>query len=631
MGLRGASLIDVPRQYNYRFRIAIILIVNAGFLLLSLYVKTWTEHNIFPVLFPAVVLSAWVGGKLGGLISTAILAIGTAYYHMPPAGFAVNDPADLIRLGTFAFSGALVAWLSGALQENQGMMAATLRSIGDAVIATDRRGRVRFVNPLAEQLTGWSQDEAKGRHLAEVFRCADLKTGKGVPLPEPETMRSAAALPENTCVISKSNEQVPVDDSMAPIQTDSGRIVGAILVFRDATRRKEHEATLLESERQLLHSQRMEAVGRLAGGVAHDFNNLLTIISGYADLLLKRIDLDDSARSRIGEISKAGQKAAGLTRQLLAFSRGKPLKLEVIDLNQVVAEVEAMLRRLIGEDIELVTILSGEPLCVIADVGQIEQVIMNLATNARDAMPSGGRLTLHTGVREPDENVAGDASDPPPGPYALLAVTDTGVGIDEQTKLRLFEPFFTTKEVGKGTGLGLSTIYGIVKNHNGHIRVQSQPGRGSTFEVFLRRADGLPQAVTPAISRETHAGKATVLLVEDNPEIRQLARETLVSLGYIVFDAADSERALGVARDHADRIDLLVSDVVMPGLSGPELARRMAPLHPETRVLYISGYSDHDMAGRALHDPAVAFLQKPFTPSELARKVKDMLSNAQNG
>ncbi len=621
----------IPRQYNYRFRIAIILVVNAGFLLLSAYVKTWTEHNIFSVLFPAVVLSAWVGGKSGGLLSTAILTIGTAYYHMPPAGFEVSDTADLIRLGTFTFSGALIAWLSGALQENQGIMAATLRSIGDAVIATDRRGRVRFVNPLAEQLTGWSQDEAKGRHLAEVFRCSYLQTGEGVPLPEVETLRSVVSLPENTCVISKSNERVPVDDSMAPIQTDSGRIVGAILVFRDATRRRQHEAALLESERQLLHSQRMEAVGRLAGGVAHDFNNLLTIISGYADLALKRVDLDNSMRRGIEEISKAGQKAAGLTRQLLAFSRGKPLKLEVIDLNQVVVEVEAMLRRLIGEDIELVTILTGEPLCVIADVGQIEQVIMNLATNARDAMPRGGRLTLQTGLKEPDRNAADDTSDSQPGLHALLAVTDTGIGIDEQTKLRLFEPFFTTKEVGKGTGLGLSTTYGIVKNHNGYIRVQSEPGRGSTFEVFLRRAEGLPQAAAPSIPQEIHAGKATVLLVEDNPEIRQLARETLVSLGYVVFDAADSERALMVARDYAARIDLMVSDVVMPGLSGPELARRMAPLHPETRVLYISGYSDHDMAGRALHDPSVAFLQKPFTPSELARKVKNMLSNSQNG
>jgi two-component system cell cycle sensor histidine kinase/response regulator CckA len=621
----------IPRQYNYRFRIATILVVNAGFLLLSAYVKTWTEHNIFSVLFPAVVLSAWVGGKSGGLLSTAILAIGTAYYHMPPAGFAVSDTADLIRLGTFTFSGALIAWLSGALQENQGIMAATLRSIGDAVIATDRRGRVRFVNPLAEQLTGWSQDEAKGRHLAEVFRCSYLQTGEGVPLPEVETLRSVVSLPENTCVISKSNEQVPVDDSMAPIQTDSGRIVGAILVFRDATRRKQHEAALLESERQLLHSQRMEAVGRLAGGVAHDFNNLLTIISGYADLVLKRVDLDDSMRRGIEEISKAGQKAAGLTRQLLAFSRGKPLKLEVIDLNQVVTEVEAMLRRLIGEDIELVTILTGEPLCVIADVGQIEQVIMNLATNARDAMPKGGRLTLQTGLKEPDRNAADDTSDSRPGLHVLLAVTDTGIGIDEQTKLRLFEPFFTTKEVGKGTGLGLSTTYGIVKNHNGHIRVQSEPGRGSTFEVFLRRAEGLPQAATPSIPRAILTGKATVLLVEDNPEIRQLARETLLSLGYVVFDAADSERALTVARDHAARIDLMVSDVVMPGLSGPELARRVAPLHPETRVLYISGYSDHEMTDRPLRDPTVAFLQKPFTPSELARKVNEMLSNAQNG
>jgi two-component system, cell cycle sensor histidine kinase and response regulator CckA len=275
---------------------------------------------------------------------------------------------------------------------------------------------------------------------------------------------------------------------MAQIRSDSGRIVGAILVFRDATRRQQHEAALLESERQLLQAQRTEAVGRLAGGVAHDFNNLLTVINGYADLVLREIGLDERARGGIQEIRKAGQKAAGLTRQLLSFSRGKPLKLEVIDLNQVVANVEAMLRRLIGENIALVTVLTGEPLGVTADVGQIEQVIMNLVTNARNAMPGGGKLTLETGVKDPDQNAASETSDAP-SRYAVLAVKDTGVGIDQQTKLHLFEPFFTTKEVGKGTGLGLSTIYGIVKHHHGHVRVHSELGRGSTFEIYLPRAE----------------------------------------------------------------------------------------------------------------------------------------------
>ena len=248
-------------------------------------------------------------------------------------------------------------------------------------------------------------------------------------------------LPENTHLISKSSDQVPVDDSMAPIQTESERIIGAILVFRDATRRKENEAALLKSERQLLQAQRMEAFGRLAGGVAHDFNNLLTVINGYADLLFKQIDGDNPVRSGIEEIRKAGQQATGLTRQLLAFSRGQPLKLEVIDLNQVVANFEAMLRRLIGEDMELVTILTGEPLCVTADVGQIEQVIMNLAANARDAMPGGGTLTLETAVKVPDENLASQAPDLQPVRHAVLSVSDTGIGIDPHTRRHMLEPF----------------------------------------------------------------------------------------------------------------------------------------------------------------------------------------------
>jgi two-component system, cell cycle sensor histidine kinase and response regulator CckA len=618
----------IPRHYNYHVRIATIVLVSAGFLLISLYVKTWMEHNIFPVLFPAVALSAWIGGRLGGLISTTALALGTAYYHMPPSGFAVGDTADLIRLATFTISGAFVAWLSGALKENQRTMTATLTSIGDAVIATDRRGCVRFINPMAETLTGWSQDQAKGRPLAEVFQCVHAQTGEDVHAPAVGALRSVVLLPENTCLVSKSSNRLPVDDSMAPIHNDSGKIVGAILVFRDATRRKQNETALLESERQLLQAQRLEAVGRLAGGVAHDFNNLLTVINGYADLVLKQTGRESPGRGAIEEILKAGQQAAGLTKQLLAFSRGQPLKLEVIDLNHVVANVEAMLRRLIGEDIELITILAREPLCVTADAGQIEQVIMNLATNARDAMPCGGSLTLETAVKSPDETVADHGPEVQPVWHAVLSVKDTGIGIDPQTKLRMFEPFFTTKEAGKGTGLGLSTIYGIVKNHKGHLRVHSEPGRGSTFEVYLPRADGLPKAPAQAIPQEVPGGTATILLVEDNAEVRQLTREILRGFGYFVIEATDSEAALLTARSRPDRIDLMVSDVVMPGLSGPELARRLAPLHPETRVLYISGYTEHDVAERALRDPAVAFLQKPFTPDELGRKVEEMLSRS---
>ncbi len=312
----------------------------------------------------------------------------------------MDDPDDMVRLGTFTLSGAFVAWLSGALKESQVTMMATLSSIGDAVIATDRRGSVRFLNPVAEALTGWSQQDAKGRPLKEVFQSVDTETGASVQVPSPEALRGVVTLPANIYLISKSGDQVFIDDSLAPVQIDSGRVLGSILVFRDATRRRQNEVALIESERQRLQAQRMEAVGRFAGGVAHDFNNLLTLINGYADLALMQVDRSSPERDGIEEIRKAGERAASLTRQLLVFSRGQPVKLEVVDLNKIVANFEKMLRRLIGEDIELVTILASESLHVRVDVGQIEQVIMNLAVNARDAMPGGGRLTLRDRSRE---------------------------------------------------------------------------------------------------------------------------------------------------------------------------------------------------------------------------------------
>jgi PAS domain S-box-containing protein len=621
---------NVPRQYTYYGRIGFVLLASGGFLLLSLYTKTWTEHNVFPVLFPAVALSAWIGGRLGGLISTIVLSLGSAYYHIPPLGsFLADDPDDMIRLGTFTLSGAFVAWLSGALKESQVTMMATLSSIGDAVIATDRRGSVRFLNPVAEALTGWSQQDAKGRPLKEVFQSVDTETGASVQVPSPEALRGIVTLPANIYLISKSGDQVFIDDSLAPVQIDSGRVLGSILVFRDATRRRQNEVALIESERQRLQAQRMEAVGRFAGGVAHDFNNLLTLINGYADLALMQVDRSSPERDGIEEIRKAGERAASLTRQLLVFSRGQPVKLEVMDLNKIVANFEKMLRRLIGEDIELVTILASESLHVRVDVGQIEQVIMNLAVNARDAMPGGGRLTLQTGVEKPDESIAGPDPGEVSAAYAVLTVTDTGIGIDPQTKAHLFEPFFTTKEVGKGTGLGLSIIYGIVKSHKGHLRVRSEPGRGSAFEVCLPRTEALPEEIrTPTSPQEAPPSTKTILLVEDNLEVRQLMRDILDGLGYFVLEAAHAGEAILAAGNHPEPIDLMVSDIVMPGLGGLELAKRLAPTQPGMRVLYVSGYADQDTAALVLGDATVAYLAKPFGPAELARKVAEMMSRS---
>jgi two-component system, cell cycle sensor histidine kinase and response regulator CckA len=614
-----------PRHSRY-VRMGMIFVTSTGFLLLSVLLKNWTEHNIFPILFPAVALSSWLGGRLGGLIATIGLSLGTAYYHLPPAGLAVSDPADMIRLGTFTATGAFVAWMSGALKESQSLMMATLRSIGDAVIATDRRGNVRFLNPVAESLTGCSQKDAKRRPLAEVFRGFHSPTGEALQFPSPDVMQGVLEI-EDGYLISRAGGEVPIDDSFAPVQMESGRVLGSILVFRDATKRKQSEAALLEAQRQRLQAQRLEMVGRFAGGVAHDFNNLLTIISGYAEVALKHIGSDSTARFGLEEIRSAGERAAGLTRQLLVFSRGKPAKLEAVDLNRIIANFETMLRRIIGEDIELVTGLSNEPLFIQADVGQIEQVIMNLAVNARDAMPQGGRLQLATSIRELVVDGASQEPDQRRRKYALLAVTDSGSGMDEQTLERLFEPFFSTKEVGKGTGLGLSVIYGIVKGHGGILQVDSHLGEGSTFEVYLPLRDAVPaSSEADRGPQEVEQSAGMILLVEDNPEVQKLMLDMLTSLGYQVLVASDGEEALRVAREYPGVIHLLLTDIIMPALAGPELARRLA--RSEMKVLYVSGQVTQESAASVLRDDNAAFLQKPFTLAALASAVQTMVSRS---
>ena len=609
----------LSRRVSYYARTGVIVLVSGIFLTLSHYVRDLAGHNLFTILFPAVALSAWVGGRLGGLLSTVTLTLGSAYYHLPPEGFAIADPDDVIRLGTFTLSGAFVAWLSGALKESQGFVRATLQSIGDAVIATDRRGRVRVLNPTAEMLTGWSQQDARGRQLSDIFRSVRTETGELLPLP-PESISGRADLPSGVSLVSKSGNRIPIDDSFAPVQIDSGETLGSIVVFRDATRRLQNEVAALESERHRLRGQRMEAVGRLAGGVAHDFNNLLTVINGYADMMVNQVGPEHPLHGSAEAILQAGERAAALTRQLLLFSRGQPSKLEVADLNVVVAGFEKMLRRLIAEDIELVLNLSSQPLPVLVDIGQIEQVIMNLATNARDAMPHGGRLTLVTRRAEQ-----------PCGPCAQLEVADTGVGMDPETAARVFEPFFTTKGVNKGTGLGLSVTYGIVKSHKGNLEVYSRPGHGSVFRACLPMTDAVPEQASRNVgSAEAPATKATILLVEDNPDVRHLMRDILAGAGYIVLEASGVDEAMAIGRDHPGPIDLLVSDVVMPGFSGVELGRRLMMIRPRMAVLYVSGYSGEELASRVTESSELTYLQKPFGPAELSSRVAEILSRSRN-
>jgi CheY-like chemotaxis protein len=370
----------------------------------------------------------------------------------------------------------------------------------------------------------------------------------------------------------------------------------------------------------------MEAVGRLAGGVAHDFNNLMTVVNGYGDILLNNLRPDDPHREMVAEMRKAGERAAALTRQLLAFGRKQVLAPRVLDLDEVVSEMGKLLLRTIGEDIELVLDLQPGLAPVHADPGQMEQVILNLAVNARDAMPQGGRLVIRTANVRLDEDYIRSHPGVSAGPYVLLELRDSGCGISPEAKSHIFEPFFTTKGVGKGTGLGLAVVHGVVSQSGGHIDVDSEPGRGTSFQIYLPSAE-LGRQPVPSVAevKVTPRGSETVLLVEDEEAVREVNRRILVRGGYAVLEARDGNEALRVAARHRGPIHLLVTDVVMPGMGGRQLAEQLSALRPEMKVLFVSGYPDDAVVEYGIREGEVHFLHKPFSPSALARKVRDIL------
>jgi two-component system, cell cycle sensor histidine kinase and response regulator CckA len=379
-------------------------------------------------------------------------------------------------------------------------------------------------------------------------------------------------------------------------------------------------------EEQLRQAQKMEAVGRLAGGIAHDFNNVLSVVLSYADLLMGDLEKGNPIRADIEEIRRAGERAAALTRQLLMFSRQQVIQPRVLDLNELLAGMDKLLRRIVGEDVTLTCILDVQPGCVRVDPGSIEQVVMNLAVNARDAMPTGGKLTLETMNVILDEEYTRSHLGAKPGPYVMLSVTDTGSGIDKKTLARIFDPFFTTKEPGKGTGLGLATVFGIMQQSGGNVWVYSELGIGTTFKVYLPRVDAAAQQQLQVSTSSTLLrGSETILLVEDEQQVRDVARGILRRHGYTVLDAEDAGAALALCEQHVGPIHLLVSDVVMPGLSGPALAKRLAVLRPDMRVLCMSGYTDDAAVRHGVIDAAFAYLQKPITVEALTRKVRDVL------
>ncbi len=473
-------------------------------------------------------------------------------------------------------------------------------------------GRFLETNQAAADLYGYSVEEFRSMTLSDLQPPEEVRKFLG------QLHDSSKTPPSTWRHRTKLGRAIDVELAVHDIQYGGQNVQLAVLM--DVTGR-------LELEEQLRQAQKMEAVGMLAGGVAHDFNNLLTIITGYTQLILNSLRSDDPNRHSAEQVMKAGERAAALTNQLLAFSRRQVLQLRVLDLNRAVASLGTMLQRLIGEDIDLRLELRPETGRVNADAGQLEQVLMNLAVNARDAMPTGGTLTIETANVNLDETYAGRHIAVKPGPYVLLAVSDTGSGMDEDTRKRLFEPFFTTKAPGKGTGLGLSTVFGIVKQSGGSLEVYSEPGRGSSVKIYLPRVDQPVSVEAAGRGRPSLRGTETILLVEDDEMVRNLVRETLEREGYKVIGAADPVEAQRIADAHRGKIQLLITDVVMPRLSGKELAKALVERRPAMKVLYMSGYTDSAIVNSGILQKEVAFLQKPFTPAALTSKVRDVLEN----
>jgi len=616
----------VPPSRDPLLRYGVALLSTVLALIPTLFFSDIAESRLV-VFAVAVMVSAWYGGWKPGLAATSFALTVSAYYSLNGEQTPAEYRKAVAHLALFFAVALLICWFNAALRATQESLRRSESNFRSLVMNApygicrcDALGTVHDANPVLVAMFGYdSAAELTGRHLGSLyadaqqwFQTADyFHAGKEFNNLTTECVR-------------KDGAPLVVRITGRPIA--NGKAGGTFEIFmEDVT-----ETRTLEL--QLRQAQKMEAIGRLAGGIAHDFNNLLMVISGYSEFLLERLGPDPQLRGPAQEIANATQRATALTRQLLAFSRKQMLAPKVLDLNEVVAENLKMLTRMIGEDIDLVMVPGPGLGAVRADPGQIDQVIMNLAVNARDAMPQGGKLTIETASVTLDENFARTHAPLTPGDYIMLAISDTGVGMDSETQSRIFEPFFTTKGA-KGTGLGLSTVYGIVKQSGGFIFVDSQPERGTAFRAYFPRVNGREEAAAAQDSlgfpRRDH-GQETILLVEDETHLRHLARQYLETQGYKVLEAEDGAAALQIVDGYRGTIDLLLTDVVMPGMNGRELAANIAKLLPDMRVLYMSGYSENAVGHDGTLDAGVNLLQKPFSLPALRDRVREVLDSERN-
>jgi two-component system cell cycle sensor histidine kinase/response regulator CckA len=511
-----------------------------------------------------------------------------------------------------------------ALEESERRYRLLAENVSDVIWTMDLDLRLTYVSPSVALFSGFTPEEAMALTMEELLTPPSLEVARSTLVEELALARQGPEAPARAATLelehhSKDGGTVWAEVKATFLRDAQGELTGVLGVTRDITSRR-------YLEEQLRQAQKMEVVGRLAGGVAHDFNNLLTAILGYCELLLAAMDEGTPEGKDVTEIKLAAERAALLTRQLLAFSRRQVLRPKRLDLNAVIENLGKMLERVIGEDIEL-ALLPGPRLGqVMADPVQIEQVILNLAVNARDAMPQGGRLTIKTANVNLDENYARLHAEVEPGPYVLLAVSDTGCGMDVSIRSNIFEPFFTTKEAGIGTGLGLSMVYGIVKQSGGHIWVYSEPGQGTVFKIYLPRLQAARETAASGPAAEIiPQGRETILLVEDEEVVRQVTHRILQRQGYTVLDAKDGQDALEILEQHPGPVHLMVTDLVMPGMNGRELALKMTAAHPEIKVLYMSGYAENGIVNQGVLEEGIVYIQKPFEARVLAYRVRELL------